>query len=106
MEKMIENLWNEHMQRVFPKGYAGQEIQGFDLVLLDTETAGCIDTFLHDAHKYKYRLDEPRIAMLGTCYRALAIIQPFLTSEEAKEYFSRLGRMAGLILDWISARRT
>jgi hypothetical protein len=105
MEKMIEDLWNEHYQRVFPKGCGGKEIQGIDLALLDTFTAGCIQTFIYHGQKYKYRLDEPRIAILGKCYRQLAIIQPFLTTDESKDYFSRLDKMAGLVLDWISAHR-
>lgn len=104
MEKMIVDLWNEHRQKAFPEGCGGKEIKGIDLILLDTNIAGCIHTFIENEHQYKYRLDEPRIAILGKCYRDLAIIQPFLTSEEEKEYFTRLDRMAGLILEWLGGQ--
>jgi hypothetical protein len=59
---MIEDLWNEFQRTAFPKSCEGGEIQGIDLVLLDTYPAGCISTFIHTGNQYKYRLDEPRIA--------------------------------------------
>ena len=106
MEKMILDLWNEHRRKAFPEGCGGKDIQGIDLTLIDAYVAGCVHTFIVNGHQSKYRLDEPEIAILGKCYRDLAIIQPFLPSEEVKEYFTGLETMAGLILEWIGGQHS
>ncbi len=98
----IENLWAEHLKAPFPKEYAGMEIEGIDLALLDGGIAGCVSTFIKYGHEYKYRLDEQRIAILGRLYHDVLIVLPSL-NDPAKAYFSRLEKLAGLILEWISS---
>lgn len=46
-EVLIRNLWNEHRCAVFPKGFGGKDVSGIDFVMLDSDVAGCVDTFLN-----------------------------------------------------------
>ncbi len=96
---MIEELYKEHINRKFPAGYGGEEILGIDLVMLDADTAGCIDTYLRQK-KNNNKLDTWRTAILGICYRNLSLIVREL-SGEAKEYFTALETMARLTLEAI-----
>jgi hypothetical protein len=44
--RLIEQLWREHKLEAFPQGYRGKDVNGVDLVMLDADVAGCVDTFL------------------------------------------------------------
>ena len=96
---MIEELYKEHLNKKFPAGYGGEEINGIDLALLDADTAGCIDTFLTQ-RRINNNLDLWRTAILGICYRNLSVVVQELTGE-AKEYFKALETMARLTLEAI-----
>ncbi len=86
------------MASKFPRGYGGEAIEGIDLVLIDSDVAGCVTTFI----KNDGQLDLWRTAMLGLCYRDSTIVTSRL-SGEAKEYFSRLETLSILVLKDIIA---
>ena len=93
----IQILWQQHFEAPFPAGCRGAEVEGTDLVLLDADTAGCVQTFLQmDGH-----LDLGRVAALGLCYRELAISLRTLKGE-AHAYFSRLENLARLVLQAVA----
>jgi hypothetical protein len=90
----IEALWLEHVQVPFPEGLAGEEVAGICVTSLDTFTAGCIDTFVSSRGK----LDLWRTAVLGLCYRNLAVVVSGLKGER-RTYFARLEELAQLVLE-------
>jgi hypothetical protein len=93
---MIQELWQAHYAAPFPDGLQGFEIEGIDLVSLDADTAGCVSTFLSN----QGQLDLWRTAVLGICYRNLAVVTNKLPSE-AQNYFQRLERLAGFVLQTV-----
>ena len=93
----IERLWRDHQRIRFPQGCAGREIDGIDLVLLDSSIAGCVSTFLARDR----RLNGWRLAVLGQCYRDARHVIPML-EPELRKYFERLEVMAGEILQAVA----
>ena len=91
-EFLIRDLWKEHKSAQFPKGFAGKDISGIDFVLIDSYVAGCVTTFLGRGNLNLYQT-----AILGLSYRNLSYVIPVI-SEEGKEYFWRLERLAELVL--------
>ena len=92
--KSLEESWNEFLDKPFPEGYAGEEIEGICLATLDTVAAGCIDTFLDNSG----RLDQQRISVLQDCARDLHVIVKYLDGK-AKDYFEQLQSLAERILE-------
>jgi len=90
--RSIEQLWREHKLAAFPQGYGGKDVNGVDLVMLDADVAGCVDTFCSGGNLNLYQT-----AMLGLCYRNLTYLIPML-SEEGRTYYSRLELLAELVL--------
>ena len=90
--RLIEQLWSEHKLAAFPQGCRGKDINGIDLVMLDADVAGCVDTFLSRGN-----LNLFQTAVLGLCYRNLTYSIPML-SEEGKAYYRRLELLAKLVL--------
>jgi hypothetical protein len=43
---LIRDLWKEHKNAPFPKGFRRKDVSGSDFVMLDANVAGCVDTFL------------------------------------------------------------
>ena len=99
----IETLWQKHRASVFPKDCHTKNVEDTMLVLLDADTAGCIQTYLARHGK----LDLWRVAILGLCYRQLTIAVRGLDGE-AREYFSQLESLARLVLMAVAdkARKT
>jgi len=93
MNQKIVELWDLHVTSKFPRGYGGETIEGIDLVLLDSDVAGCVTTFI----KNDGLLDLWRTAILGLCYRDINVVTSHL-SGEAKEYFSQLETLSNLVL--------
>jgi hypothetical protein len=96
----IQALWREHMEAPFPEETAGDEIDGIDLVLADSTTAGCVDTFL----RYPGHLDLWRTAILGLCHRDLHVLASRCPRPDQRAYFRRLERLAELVLKAVIAR--
>jgi hypothetical protein len=44
--KEIEQSWSIFLEKPFPEDCVGLEIEGIELVSLDTFSAGCIETFI------------------------------------------------------------
>ena len=59
-EALISDLWEEHKSAQFPKGFAGKDISGIDFVMVDSDVAGCVTTFLGRGNLNLYQT-----AMLG-----------------------------------------
>jgi len=93
----IQNLWEEHRQAGFPGACRGVEIEGTDLVLLDSTAAGCVQTFLARGGE----LDLGGVATLALCYRELAVVARALQGE-ARGYFARLESLARLVLQAVA----
>jgi hypothetical protein len=94
----IEELWRDHVAASMPRGCVGQEIDGIDLMSLDSFTAGCVSTFLERGGK----LDSRRLAVLGQCYRDLRYVIPGL-EPRSRRYFERLETLAGEVLKAIAS---
>ena len=90
----IERLWREHCAATFPEGLAGQEVLGVEVAQVDTFAAGCIDTFI----ACRGNLDLRRTAILGLCYRDLAVAVLGLQGE-AQAYVGRLKSLVRLVLE-------
>src|ERR1043166_755203 len=87
----IQELWKEHTSRPFPRPLAGEEIDGWDLVLLDSSAAGCISTFLGATGAQS--LDAKRLQVLADCALSLSRICPQLPAEH-RVYFDTLREMS------------
>jgi hypothetical protein len=97
-ESLVDELWQEHLAAPFPKGFHGKDVNGIDLVMLDANIAGCIDTFLERGTLNLYQL-----AMLGLSYRDVSYVIPIL-DEEGAAYFWRLERLAELVLKEVARK--
>jgi hypothetical protein len=95
--EVLRELWKQHLDEKFPRGLGGEEIDGIDLALLDTYTAGCVDGFLAG------RLDADRLAILEKCSRELQAVCPKL-SGLGRTYFERLRDVASLSLSEVKKR--
>ena len=95
----IQLLWKAHEYAPFPPGISGLEIEGEDLVSLDTYTSGCISSFCGTGG----RLDEGRIKTLTECHASLTKVLPMLTGY-ARDYYSRLHQMSQCVLEHLHRR--
>jgi len=93
----IQMLWQQHNAAALPDGCRGVGVEGTDLVMLDADTAGCVQTFLERSGQ----LDLYRVAILGLCYRELAVALRVLEGD-AQEYFGRLEKLARLVLEAVA----
>ena len=75
------------MSRPFPRALAGEEVGGQCLVMLDTDAAGCITSFLSGSRAPA--LDATRLRILSECAASLARICPQLPGEH-RVYFDTL----------------
>ena len=80
----IEKQWRALHAAEFPPAARGQEVNGVDLVLVDTYAAGCIQTFLNTGG-----LDVTRMQALEGCVDVLERGIPLLSGDTAS-YFTRL----------------
>jgi hypothetical protein len=78
-EPEAQQLWADHVAIPFPDGLGGEEVAGIDLVLLDAEVAGCIQTWLSN----DMRLDEPHRTYLVRCADDLDRVLPLLNDRLA-----------------------
>jgi hypothetical protein len=101
-EPTVEALWKTHLAAKFPDSCYGRDPGGIDLVQLDANIAGCVDTYL----TRRRRLDPHRISMLGICYRHARAVIPGLRGT-SRTHFERLEKMAGSVLQEVekSTRR-
>ncbi len=93
---LISDLWKEHEAAPFPKGFRAKDVDGIDLVVLDADVAGCVDTFICRGNLNLYQT-----AVLGLCYRNLSYVIPIL-NDDGREYFGRLERLAESVLKTVA----
>jgi hypothetical protein len=86
-------LWDEHLRADFPARLRGEEIAGVDMVMVDSDVAGCVITFL----KGRGVLDEWRRGILRGCIRDLDKVLPLLTDDEERRYYGRIREVASLV---------
>jgi hypothetical protein len=89
----IHQLWHDHLAAPFPEDLAGEEIDGEDMVSLDSFTAGCVSSVLGSSRP----LTPDRVACLIRCRDGLEKVLPRLEGT-AKAYYTRLLRMSQLVL--------
>jgi hypothetical protein len=95
---LIRELWTEHKNALFPKGFRAKDVNGIDFVMLDADVAGCVETFLGRGNLNLYQT-----AILGLSYRNLSYVIPII-NDEGTEYFWRLERLAELILKAVALK--
>ena len=81
--------WQDFQAQPFPREYAGREIQGIDVVALDTFTAGCISTYI----ARNGQLDTQGRIILQTCIQDLQTVTGQLQGA-GQAYFVQLLRLA------------
>lgn len=90
---VVKARWNDWLERRFPANTFDIAARGFELVEIDTFSAGCISVFVDSGGK----LDRKRIDVLRNCVRDLDHLLPDL-STEAKDYFAELSTISHLVL--------
>lgn len=95
--KDIEESWNEFLEKPFPEDCVGLEVEGVELISLDTFSAGCIDTFIAN----RGSLDAQRILTLKDCLPELDKVVKHLKGD-AKNYFEHLRLMSEEVLRNVS----
>jgi len=89
----ILELWQQHSTATFPKGYGDKDVNGINLPLLEAEIAGPIRVYITSG-----KLDPRRELLLrGRLIDLNTIV--LLLDNEALIYFSRLNKLANLMLD-------
>jgi len=78
----------------FPADCRGKEVEGVDLVMIDSVIVGCISTFIGE----NGNLDQQRLKTLKGSRNDLTAIIPKL-SADAKEYYVMLQEMTDLVLN-------
>ncbi len=85
--------WDGWAKISFPAGASDIEIDGVNLISIDTFSAGCINTFVGNQGK----LDRERIDILRNCTSELDLILGQLTGE-IKGYFTELSELSHKVL--------
>ena len=85
--------WNEWTKIPFPDGASQLDINGVDLIEIDTFSSGCISAYVDNRGK----LDRDRIEILRNCTGDLDSILGELTGEIG-DYFSELSNISHQVL--------
>lgn len=89
----IRTMWQAWSSAPFPDGYTGEDVDDIGLVLLDLETAGCIDDFVSCG----CILNPEDVDFLRKCERSLDTVTAKLDGE-AKLYFGGLLQVTRMVL--------
>lgn len=89
-ELTVASAWNRRASSPFPRRLLGEEIAGVDLVMLDADIAGCVDTWRGN----RGRLDEWRRRMLQDRVGDLELVLPHLDEDDELSYFRMLRDLA------------
>ncbi|MER5883659.1 hypothetical protein ABT160_07505 [Streptomyces sp. NPDC001941] len=87
-EDGLARLWEDHLRAPYPDGFRGVELDGVELILLDADVAGLVQSELHRG------LDDSGVATLWDCINDLDKIVPLINEEYCASYFTRLRTMA------------
>jgi hypothetical protein len=93
MEEII-HLYDQHLTTPFPDRRGGETVLGVDLVLVDSDTAGLVDKYIHS----RGHLSADDIRILNHCYSDLKTVVKELSGED-RQYFARLQNVVGLMLE-------
>ncbi|MER5497673.1 MULTISPECIES: hypothetical protein [unclassified Streptomyces] len=91
----VARLYREFMELPFPSGLAGADRAGFDLVMLDSDTAAWIFIWIKNGGELEAR---GRSGLLR-CIARLDRVVPVLGEADDPEYWHRLHEMARLVAD-------
>ncbi len=91
---MLIELWMEHSEALFPKGYGGKDVNGICVTYLDRNASGCIHSYMK-SNTNDISLEHHQI--LQKSKDDLANILKYL-DDESLQYFSRLHDICGLII--------
>ncbi|GHG37077.1 hypothetical protein GCM10018791_63370 [Streptomyces zaomyceticus] len=89
----VSRLYQEFMEWPFPPRLAGADRAGFDLVMLDSDTAGCVFTWIKNGGELEAR----GRSILLRCIARLDRVIPILGEADAPEYWHHLNEMAQLV---------
>ena len=85
----LNTLWAAHRRMPFPSAVRGAEVQGVDLVLLDSLAAGCISSLVDPAG----HTDPEKLSLLAELSKQIQVVTVQLDGE-ARRYFAHLGGVA------------
>ncbi|MFF7177515.1 hypothetical protein [Streptomyces sp. NPDC008121] len=91
----VARLFEEFMQLPFPPRLAGADRAGFDLVMLDSDTAGFVFIWIKNGGQLEAR---GRSGLLR-CIDRLDQVIPVLDEVDHPEYWHRLRQMARFVAD-------
>ncbi|MFJ8013809.1 hypothetical protein [Streptomyces sp. NPDC096339] len=91
----VSRLYQEFVKLPFPRRLAGADRAGFDLVMLDSDTAGWIFIWVENGG----RLDAGGQSGLLRCIARLDRVIPVVSEADDPEYWHRLHEMARLVAD-------
>ncbi len=83
-------LRQEHDDADFPADLRGVELEGIDMVLLDAETAMCVQAWIADEGALTRKLDH----ILRACVEDLDVVIPHITDPSGRAYYERLRTLA------------
>lgn len=96
------HLWDEHRRAPFPARLRGEEVAGVDMVMVDADLAGCVDTWLGGSGP----LDPGRLSVLRDLVQDLDGVLPLLQDEHERRYYERVRDLARLMVDVGGRSRT
>jgi hypothetical protein len=91
----VARLYQEFMELPFPPGLRGADRAGFDMVMLDSDTAGCVFTWTKNGGE----LDAHGRSVLLRCIARLDRVIPALSEADDPGYWHHLHNMARLVAD-------
>lgn len=95
----IARMWREQVRRPAP---FPRDPYGFDVMEIDSHSAGCIDVFLKSPARFIR--DKKRLKVLGDCFEDINQLWDGLAADQ-KEYLGHLQQIVSEILMW-HARKT
>lgn len=90
----IRLLYRRHLEMPFPPRLRGEEIEGVDMVMVDADVAGCVDTWLGSSSN----LDAGRIRVLRACGDDIDRILPSLDDPDEVTYYSSARDLARAVV--------
>jgi hypothetical protein len=99
MSDLVARLWDELRELPFPDRLPRAVRDHLDVELLGDEVAGCIESYLAVG-----MLTPEESGILRACQIELRALPPVI-GREAVDYFTRLERLATLVLEGVDRRR-
>jgi hypothetical protein len=92
--RSVAALYEEHRQAAFPRRLVVDDVNGVEMVMLDSRPSGCISTWLQNGGRVDGRVRDT----LAECEQLLLRVLPALDGDE-RAYYNRLLEMTLLILE-------